>query len=419
MSIKNLDNKLPFLLLAFLPASIIVGATVSLSIIVLFCLIIIFYYLKDQEIEFQNLYLIYFFSILYLYLIINTFLALDPYISIRRNLGFVRYILLFLSINYLFLKLESKRNLFFVWIITIGILIFDSYFQKLFGFNTLGWKSGIGGSGGQRIVSFFKDEPVVGSYLFSFFLLLSASILQFSESKNKKILFYIFFLIGLFLILLTGERSSFIKAILSSLLFFLLIYKFSIKKIITITTLFIIVFITAVNFSTFLKLRYYEQFKIMFFKDNKLNLENNTYFMVYNSGYLVFKENKIFGVGAKNYGEYASQRNSELRAKSPLDHSFIPTTHPHQIYLEFLSEHGIFGTLIILSLFIFIFFKMLKIIILSRNYIQIACFCYLISNFIPILPSGSFFSDFSSNLFWINFSVFFAISDKTNIFKIK
>ena len=102
-----------------------------------------------------------------------------------------------------------------------------------------------------------------------------------------------------------------------------------------------------------------------------------------------------------------------------MDHSFIPTTHPHQIYLEFLSEHGIFGTLIILSLFIFIFFKMLKIIILSRNYIQIACFCYLISNFIPILPSGSFFSDFSSNLFWINFSVFFAISDKTNIFKIK
>ena len=129
MSIKNLDNKLPFLLLAFLPASIIVGATISLSIIVLFCLIIIFYYLKDQEIEFQNLYLIYFFSILYLYLIINTFLALDPYISIRRNLGFVRYILLFLSINYLFLKLESKRNLFFVWIITIGILIFDSIFK--------------------------------------------------------------------------------------------------------------------------------------------------------------------------------------------------------------------------------------------------------------------------------------------------
>ena len=125
MSIKNLDNKLPFLL-AFLPASIIVGATISLSIIVLFCLIIIFYYLKDQEIEFQNLYLIYFFSILYLYLIINTFLALDPYISIRRNLGFVRYIYYFYQLT-IFISNHKLYILVLVWIIIWDINGFDSY----------------------------------------------------------------------------------------------------------------------------------------------------------------------------------------------------------------------------------------------------------------------------------------------------
>ena len=38
-------------------------------------------------------------------------------------------------------------------------------------------------------------------------------------------------------------------------------------------------------------------------------------------------------------------------------------------------------------------FKNLKIIILSRNSVQLGCFTYLVINFIPILPSGSFFND--------------------------
>ena len=39
-----------------------------------------------------------------------------------------------------------------------------------------------------------------------------------------------------------------------------------------------------------------------------------------------------------------------------------------------------------------------------------------IINFTPILPSGSFFSDFNITLFWINFSIMFACNKKTNIF---
>ena len=49
-------------------------------------------------------------------------------------------------------------------------------------------------------------------------------------------------------------------------------------------------------------------------------------------------------------------------------------THPHQIYFEFLSEHGLIGTTILLSIFFFLIFKNLKIMILSQNYIQIRLF---------------------------------------------
>ena len=56
-------------------------------------------------------------------------------------------------------------------------------------------------------------------------------------------------------------------------------------------------------------------------------------------------------------------------------------------------------------------------IIQSRNYIQIGAFIYLIINFIPIIPSGSFFSDFNITLFMINFSLMYGINKETNIFQ--
>ena len=61
-------------------------------------------------------------------------------------------------------------------------------------------------------------------------------------------------------------------------------------------------------------------------------------------------------------------------------------------------------------------FKILKSILMSRNHIQIGAFTFVVINFIPFLPGGSFFSDFNITLFWINFSIMFASSEKTNIF---
>ena len=53
---------------------------------------------------------------------------------------------------------------------------------------------------------------------------------------------------------------------------------------------------------------------------------------------------------------------------------------------------------------------------MSKNYIQIGCFIYLVINFIPLLPSGSFFADFKSTMFWLNLSIMYSVSKDTNIF---
>ena len=96
--------------------------------------------------------------------------------------------------------------------------------------------------------------------------------------------------------------------------------------------------------------------------------------------------------------------------------NYICTTHPHQTYLEFLSEHGIFGTTVLLLIFYLLIFSKFKLFIKSYKNIQLGTFIYLLFAFSPFLPSGSFFSDYSITLFFINMSIFYASSTELNIF---
>ena len=105
--------------------------------------------------------------------------------------------------------------------------------------------------------------------------------------------------------------------------------------------------------------------------------------------------------------------------KSKENKDYHCLTHPHQIYIELLSEHGILGTIVILSIIFYLLFRLLRQIIQSQNHLQIGAFIFILINFIPLLPSGSFFSDFNLSLFMINFSLMYAINTETNIFSKK
>ena len=52
------------------------------------------------------------------------------------------------------------------------------------------------------------------------------------------------------------------------------------------------------------------------------------------------------------------------------------------------------------------------------SYLQLGSFIYLILVFLPILPSGAFFGDYSLTVFSLNLSLLYAVNKKTNIFKI-
>jgi len=410
--INNNIERIYLFLFSFFPISIIIGPSISLINILTILVIFLIFTARNIEKEiFANPALI-FLILLYFYLIFNSLIAVDFEMSAIRNFGFIRFILLFILFNYFFNLSDKANNIFSFWFLIIIIVAFDSFIEFYTGRNILGY----GELYGERIVSFFKDEPVVGAYINAFiFMLIGYLFDKFIEKdlKFKLLLLFIIFIL-FFAVLITGERSNGIKAVLGLILFFILNKRLNFRfKILTLLGV-ITIFSFAVVNSSFLKNRYYNMFTYHLTDSEKFSsfLKNQHYFELYRSGIAIFKDYPFFGVGNKNY-RVVSSKYENIRD----DYEY--STHPHQTYFEFLSEHGAVGTIILLSLIFSMMFKNIKIIILSRNSTQLGCLIYLITNFLPVLPSGSFFADFNSTFFWINLSIMYACNPQTNIFRKK
>ncbi|MDC1053513.1 hypothetical protein OAP89_03095, partial [Candidatus Pelagibacter sp.] len=154
---------------------------IDLSFIVLILYKKNFYFLKNKTI-------IYLF-ILYIYLIFNSLISIDYTVSLSRNLGFIRIIILFVAFNYFYYQKNFFKKILTSWSLIILIVILDVFLEFFYGQNILGYNDGSGY--GRRIVSFFKDEPIVGGFLNGFFLILTG----FYLNKKKKYKYYSFLLI--------------------------------------------------------------------------------------------------------------------------------------------------------------------------------------------------------------------------------
>ena len=398
-----------FLLFSFLPVSIILGSSISLTNIILINLFFLLVLIFQKKFDFVSHISLKLILILYLYLIFNSFISQDYKVGLSRNIGFIRLIIFFIFVNYFFFHYKNNKKLLNFWCLILFVLIVDVFIEYFFGKNLFGW----GDSQqiyGDRITSFFIDEPIVGAYLTGFTFLIFGHLL---ERYNKKTLAYIFLLIAFISVIFTGERSNAIKFFSGIIIYFFLLDFLKIKTKLIIILIFFVTFGVILSQSEYLKIRYIGQFyNVLTEKKNYQNLENNQYIRLYKSGYSVFKNYPFFGVGNKNYRVETCKKRNNAQSNS----EYVCLNHPHQIYFELLSEHGIIGSILILGIFFFLMFKILKSILISKNYIQIGAFTFICINFLPFLPGGSFFSDFNITLFWINFSIMFACNKKTNIF---
>ncbi len=136
------------------------------------------------------------------------------------------------------------------------------------------------------------------------------------------------------------------------------------------------------------------------------------HFAHYNTAWKIFKDYPIFGVGNLKF-RHICHNKKYLNTKILYTYERC-SNHPHQVHLEILSEQGIIGYLIIIFTVFSILFNSFKIYRKTGDLIHLSSILFILTFFIPLLPTGSFFSTFNGTIFWINFSFVHAFLNKPN-----
>jgi len=263
-----------------------------------------------------------------------------------------------------------------------------------------------------RIASFFGDELVVGAFYHGFVLFfLSYCFLELKARNN----ILIFLILGTLLIsFLIGERTNFIKSLISIILFVSLAFKINFKKKIGSLTLVLVLIFAFIYFNPAYKLRFIDQLKPLFSINGYSNFLKETQYGAHrNASVKIFKENLYFGVGIKNFRNESSKQKYENKEYKKTD--LRQSTHPHQIHHEFLSETGLFGYI---SFLLFIFFSLwlgIKNYLKEKNLYQLSSIIFILITIMPILTSGSFLSTFTSAIFWINYAIMISFIQKNKV----
>jgi O-antigen ligase len=413
MRIKNsyslfFEKISPYLICSMLPLLISGPFLPDLIVTVVALLFVINCFINKNFSYFNNIYFK-IFLLFYFICFLSAGLSDYPFYSLPTSFFYIRFAI-FSTAFYFILQKNTKiiNYLFYILLVTYLILVLDSFQQYLTGYNIIGIpKQGV------RLSSFFGSELIIGSYLSRLAPLLIA-LYFLNESFNKKKINILFFWFLIFLsfviVFLSGERASFFFTILLFIYLLLMLQK-NFIKIFILTILFILSIILINKFDLSVKNRMFDQTK----KQMGLNKESEQVIPFSNEHhghYLValdlFKKNPVYGVGPKNFRKHCF--NNQIYSVKP----YICTSHPHNTYIQLLAETGILGFLIIFSIFISIsyyslkhlYFRVSKNLIIFKEY-EVCLLASFVITLWPIVPTGNFFNNFISIIYFYPIAIFF------------
>jgi hypothetical protein len=428
----NTSEKIILFFFALVPISFLFG---NLSINLLFILIsIIFLYevLSTHQLKKSISPIFWVLIFFFISLVVNVFFSINPLNSLPRVIKILLMICFVIQLQKNIQKYpnEYEKIIFGTWTIIFLVVTFDVIFEMFFGFNTLGLQSIDPG----RIASFFGTELVVGSYYLGFCLIVLSYVhTNYKDNKLLKLFLIVFIIIVSFLI---GERSNFIKILLGISLFYIFTSDLNFKNLTIIAILMFVSIFSIMETSKATKERYSYFFnitshcnvalqreplyvlkaigssgdltkKFCTIKDSLVYMyKASQYGAHYNVAYKIYKEFPIFGVGIKNFRYESNKDKYENIEYERTRHR--QATHPHQIHLEILSETGTFGYLSFLIFILLSLFLSLKNYFKNKNVFQLSGIIFVLTSLIPMLPSGSFFTTFSSGIFWVNYALMIA-----------
>ena len=415
---------------SFFPISFILGNFASNLNLIIFCILGLFHLRgKISQIKFNlSIKIIFLFFLIILFSTSLSFLTFlyykgyeyDNFFRLIKSLLFFRFFLMLIIVYFLSeFEILDFKYLFVCASICAFLVSLDVIFQYAFGYNVLGFKSA-----GHHNSSFFNEEWISGGFIqnFSFFSILFVALILKNKSFYRFLLTIVVICILAAGILFSGNRMPLILFIFG--LFILLIINRELLKIIVagFVSLFLIFCLAGIldeRISTGY-ISFYQNTENIVSKMLDKNKENETetkiqtskkllvddfdsfwlseprtnersgYIKLFNTAIDTWKQNKIYGNGIKSFRVDCIKFQTHKKNR-------MCSNHPHNYYLEILTETGILGFLIVsiiaiyFIIFIFNNFKFLKGNSLE-NYILLAATISLILETFPIKSTGSIFS---------------------------
>ena len=390
-----------FITISFLPIILLAGsAAINLAIIIIDVFVLYKLFVSKNFSYLNNKYF-YLLIIFWIYLIINLFFSISFENSFPRSIGFIRFIIFTFAVKYFFFKNNNilTKYVLNIWTLIFFIVSIDLIYEFIYGANSLGFVSYMPG----RLSGFLNQELKIGHFYSAFILICLINIYQYFFKlddkfsiiyKLRKYIFYVLLILFLFISLIIGERSNFLKVFLMIIPFLFLIERGNnLKKILSILIAITFISITVSNIPYY-KHRIWGMFLSPLLNNPIELISNSSYGKHYQVAIEIFKNNKLVGVGLRGY------RLEAKNEKYDKDHSL----HPHQTHFEIISELGIVGYLLFISIFFFIINNSIKYYLRNRKNLHLSGLLFVLITLVPIIPSGSFFTTFGATLFWLNFS---------------
>ena len=353
----------------------------------------------------------------------------------------IRFLILIFVIDTLFFnKILDLRKFLLSSLICTTFTSLDILLQYITGIDIFGlkteWKYNTGP---------FGNEKIAGTYLknFSFF---SIFYIFYTFKKHKLLNLILIFIITLHLTstLLAGNRMPLILFMFGAVLVVLLIKNLRFVTSISLVIFISIFFILSKN-DPLIKSsyeRFYANINISkiinYDKKNKQNQEESTkkydsdkinknivlfrqsgHNRVFRTAIEIFKESPFIGFGLKSFRiKCVSVLIKDSRKNLEETQKVSCGNHPHNYYLELLSEVGIIGLLLIIS-FILILLKNSFGYLKKHNkqndldiILVLPAVIVFILEVWPIKSTGSFFTTWNATFFWINAGILIAFTRK-------
>ncbi len=350
------------------------------------------------------------FVVFWLILIISSLFSDNIFSSLRTSFFYIRFGIFSLCFWYLIEQDEKiLEYLFYSIIICFLGLIIDGYIQFFLGKNLFGIEI----NSNNRVSSFFGSELILGSYLSRFFPILFGLFVfidQKSKFKNRKLLFLITatFILSEGLIVLSGERLALFFMNISAIFIILLIKDYKRYRFWTYVTSLLLIFLLLLA-SPQIKNRIIKQTINDFTtnpssndnekNNNKIYIFTKSHNDMYITGIKIFLSNKFLGVGPRQFRNVCNDYQVS---------KFSCQSHPHNTYIELLSEAGIFAfSIIFVTFLIIIVFSIIQFfnnIFNSKkkyfNDFELCILSALLISLWPLSPTGSFFNNWMSIVYY-------------------